>query len=185
MFFIQSIQTQVFESLTGFVELSQCSVLIGSIKPLLDFRKNKIRTLYKMILLTKHTHFPSIPAKNNECKCNRWQWLFRAGIYFFPIYKMQKSPINFEIDLLSQLCAGVYILPFNIWRNIVLEALLCIDLCDRGYMSPSIHICIISRTNHFQWNIRIKLLTTVDLVRLETSSSIRTLFICLTIFHVR
>ena len=80
---------------------------------------------------------------------------------------MWKSPINFERDLLSQLCAGVYILPFNIWQNIVLEALLCIDLCDRGYMSPSIHICIISRTNHLQWNIRIKLLTTVDLVRLD------------------
>ena len=111
-----------------------------------------------MILLTKHTHFPSIPAKNNECKCNRWQWLFRAGIYFFPIYKMQKSPINFEIDLLSQLCAGVYILPFNIWRNIVLEALLCIDLCDRGYMSPSIHICIAKdKPCHFHSNIQIKL----------------------------
>ena len=34
------IQKQVFEVLSVFVELSQCSVLIGSIKTLLDFRKN-------------------------------------------------------------------------------------------------------------------------------------------------
>ena len=54
----------MFESLTGFVELSQCSVLIGSIKPLLDFRKNKMRILYQDdFFLTKQTHFPSIPSK--------------------------------------------------------------------------------------------------------------------------
>ena len=58
-FFIQSIQTQVFESLTGFVELSQCSVLIGSIKPLLDFRKNKMRILYQDDFVDK-THTFSI-----------------------------------------------------------------------------------------------------------------------------
>ena len=176
MFFIQSIQTQVFESLTGFVELSQCSVLIGSIKPLLDFRKNKMRILYQDDFVDK-THTLSIYSRKRIMKSNAIDDYGRSEQDFFPfpIDKMWKSPINFERDLLSQLCAGVYILPFNIWRNIVLEALLCIDLCDRGYMSPSIHICIISRTNHLQWNIRIKLLTTVDLVRLEPSSSIRTL----------
>ena len=87
--FFQSIQTQVFESLTGFVELSQCSVLIGSIKPLLDFRKNKMRTLYQDDFVDKTNTF-SIYSRKRIMKSNAIDDYGRSeqDFFSFPIDKM-------------------------------------------------------------------------------------------------
>lgn len=69
-----------------FVELSQCSVLIGSIKTLLDFRKNLMRTLYQDGLFDKIFRFPIAwhkcplivklffrkSERHPEIRCNGW-----------------------------------------------------------------------------------------------------------------
>ena len=89
MFFIQSIQTQVFESLTGFVELSQCSVLIGSIKPLLDFRKNKMRILYQDDFVDK-THTFSIYSRKRIMKSNAIDDYGRSEQHFFLPFRQIK-----------------------------------------------------------------------------------------------